>query len=100
LTWPPLCRSDGTDAAVFSITGASRMTIGEPTLSFDVLSPAGVTPPLGAHRTATPPGRRRTGEAGTCCGGETKVEGTAAVAAASEACSILPTDEADAEAAI
>jgi hypothetical protein len=99
LTWPLLYRSDGTDAAVFSITGASTTTIGEPTRSFDIVSSAGATPPLGAHRTATPPGRRRTGVAGTCCGGEAKEEGAAPVAAASDGCSILPT-EADAEAAI
>jgi hypothetical protein len=45
-----VCRSDGTDAAVFSVIGASRMTIGEPTLSFDFVSPAGTPPPFGAHR--------------------------------------------------
>jgi hypothetical protein len=53
LTCPPLCRSDGTDEAVFSVVGASRMTIGEPTLSVGFASPDGVAPPFGAHRTAT-----------------------------------------------
>lgn len=66
------------------------MTIGEPTLSFDFVSPAAVTPPpFGAHRTAKPPGRRRPGEAGTRRGGEAKDEETAAVTAASNGCSIL-----------
>jgi hypothetical protein len=84
LTCPPLGRSDGTDVAVFSMVGASRMTIGEPTLSVGFASPAGAAPPFGAHRTATLPTRRRERVAGSA------EEDADAVAAASDGCSILP----------
>jgi hypothetical protein len=57
----------------------------------------GFASPAAAHRTATTlttRGRDRDGVAGTCsCGAEVQEEDAAAVAAASDGCSILPSTE-------